>query len=57
MAFLKDFSLKGEINFHILLQNSGSNSKILGALQNPERSHPSLVEGHFKLLLQSLLRD
>ena len=35
MAFLKDFSFKGEINFNILLQNYGSNSEILGALQNP----------------------
>ena len=26
---------KGRINFHILLQNPGSNSEILGALQNP----------------------
>jgi len=33
----------GRINFHILLQNPGSNFNILGALQNHGSSHPSLT--------------
>ena len=36
----KRIFIKGWINFPILLQNPRSNSKILGALQNPGSSQP-----------------
>ena len=32
-TLFKELLIKGQINFHILLQNPGSNSKILGALK------------------------
>ena len=40
----KGLFIKGQINFHISLQNPEGNSKTLGALQNPESSNPSLSQ-------------
>ena len=56
----KGLFIKGRINFHILLRNPGSNSKILRTATPPSfkgtvvnRALPSLQGGSLKLRLQS----